>query len=140
LTLQFISKHDLTLAQGSTGKYFFYKVPFDESDTIKKGRLQAQVFSNIAEAQLALVDYLDKLTTPNKPPRLTDDDLKIGDVAFGREYNGILRIAFARNNVFVVVHAPTIKAMEIALEIDQKIQNAPEWKEDSPEPSFILIE
>ena len=130
----------MSLATGSKGNYFFYKVPLDENDTIKNGRLQAQVFSSIEEAQLALVDYLNILTTPVKPPRLTNEDFKAGDVAFGEVNNGILWMIFVRNNVLVIVHAPTKIAKAIAQEIDKAIQNSPEWQEGMPEPSFIWIE
>lgn len=37
---QLISEFNLTLAAVSNGVSFFYKVPFDQNDNIKKGRLQ----------------------------------------------------------------------------------------------------
>ena len=61
-------------------------------------------------------------------------------MAFGREYNGIFRISFTKNNVIIIVHAPTDVAKAIALEVDKKIQNAPVWEKDTPIPSFILPE
>lgn len=135
-----IKEYNMTLTKGSRESSFFYKISLDENDRLKKGRLQVKVFSNIKDAQLALVEYLDCLSTPFKPPRLTDEDLIAGDVAFGDENNGIIRMAFVRNNVVVVIHAPITKAKKIAQEIDEKIQNAHEWKVDSLKPSFILLE
>jgi hypothetical protein len=135
---ELISKYHMSLASGASGTYFFYKVPLYENDIIKNGRLQAQVFSSIDTAQLALVNYLNLLTTPLKPPRLTNENYKAGDVAFGENKDGILWMAFTRNNVIVIIHAQTEKAGDIANEIDTAIQNAPEWDESMPEPSFIL--
>jgi hypothetical protein len=140
LPTQLISKFNLTLAQGSKETSFFYKISLDENDQIKKGRLQAEIFSSIEEAQSALVEYLDCLTTPYKPPRLTNEGFKIGDIAFGEVNNGILRMAFTRNNVLLVVHAPINKAKEIAQGFDKNIQVAPEWKKDTSKPSFVLTE
>jgi len=135
---ELISKYYMSLASGAKGTYFFYKVPLYENDIIKNGRLQAQVFPSIDTAQLALVNYLNILQTPDKPPRLTDEDFKAGDVAFGDIKDGILWMAFTRNNVIITVHAQTEKAGDIANKIDSAIQNAPEWKEGMPEPSFVL--
>ena len=135
---ELISEYDMSLASGVKGNYFFYKVPLYENDTIKNGRLQAQVFSIIDTAQLALVNYLNTLTTPFKPPRLMNEDFKAGDVAFGENKDGILWMAFTRNNVLIIVHAPLKIAKAIALEIDKAIQNAPEWKKNTLKPSFIL--
>ena len=137
---ELISEYDMSLASGVKGNYFFYKVPLYENDIIKNGRLQAQVFSSIDTTQLALVNYLNTLTTPFKPPRLTNEDFKAGDVAFGENKDEILWMAFTRNNVLVIVHAQTEKAGNIAHKIDTAIQNAPEWEEGMPEPSFILPE
>ena len=64
----------------------------------------------------------------------------MGNVAFGKEYDERLRMCFTRNNVVVIVHAPTKIAKTIAQEIDKAIQNAPEWKKDTSKPSFILTE
>ena len=79
---ELISKYYMSLASGRTkGTYFDYKVPLYENDTIKNGRLQAQIFSCVDTAQLALINYLNTLTTPFKPPRLTSEDFHPGDVA-----------------------------------------------------------
>jgi hypothetical protein len=135
---QLIIQNKLELTTGSTGSSFFYKLPLDESDDLKKGRLQATVFTAVEEAQLSLVEYLDLLTTLSKPPRLTDENLSFGDVAFGEIYNEVFKLAFVRNNVLVVVHASTDEAKAIATSIDEKIKNAPEWQPESGVPSFIL--
>ena len=137
---ELISVYQMSLASGSRGSYFFYRLPLDEKDTVKNGRLQGQVFSSIDSAQWALVNYLDILTTPFKPPRLINEDFKAGDVAFGDIKDGILLMAFARNNVVVIVNTSKNAAKSLALEIDKSIQNAPEWKEGMPEPEFILPE
>jgi hypothetical protein len=43
----------------------------------------------------------------------------------------IIWIAFIKNNVLIIVHAPQKTAKVFALEIDKTIQNAPEWKKDT---------
>lgn len=138
LNSEFVNNHKMLLAEGSKENSLFYKISLGDNDTLKKGRLQAEVFSSVEEAQLALVEYLECLATINKPPRLTYEDFKAGDVAFGREYDGLLWMAFTRNNILIVIHAPIKKAMSIAQEVDKKIQNAPEWNKETPIPSFIL--
>lgn len=135
---QLISKCQLSLTVGSNGQSFFYKIPIDENDTIKKGRLQVGVFSNIEAAQLSLVNCITELTTPFKPPFLTNEDYKTGDVAFGEVKNNVLWMAFVRNNVLIVIDAPVSTAKEISSEIDKSIINASDWKEGMTPPSFIL--
>lgn len=130
----------MVLAEGSKDTSFFYKISLGEKDQIKNGRLQVKVFSNAEAAQLALVEYLECLTTQNKPPRLTNEDYVAGDLAFGREYNGILNMAFTRNNILVIVHAPKEKAKVISKEIDTKIQDAPEWNKGTSKLLFIMPE
>jgi hypothetical protein len=71
---------------------------------------------------------------------LTDEEFNTGDVAFGSENKGTLRIAFTRNNILVIVYAPTNKAFEIARGIDQNIVMAPEWIRGATQPSFIMPE
>jgi hypothetical protein len=138
LPFQLISTQNLSLAEGSSGTSLFYKIPFDENDQLKKGRLQAEVFSTIEEAQLDLVEYLDCLTTPFKPSRLTEKEFNIGDVAFGKEKDGILLMAFTRNNVLLVIHAPISIAKEMGEAFDRSIQNAPEWEKNTSNPFFNL--
>ena len=140
LPSQIISTHNLLLAEGSSRNSFFYKIPLDENDQIKKGRFQAEVFNTIEKAQLALVEYLDCLATPFKPTRLIDKDFKLGDVVYEKENDGILLIALSRNNVMIIVHATLNLAMEIIKEFDKNILNAPLWKRDSSKPYFLLEE
>lgn len=85
-----------------------------------------------------MVDYLNILTTPLKPPRLTNEDFKTGDVAFGEVNNGILWMAFTRNNVLVLIDAPINDAKVISSEIDKRILDAPTWKDGMAKPSFVL--
>jgi hypothetical protein len=47
-------------------------------------------------------------------------------------------LALVRNNVLVIVHAPTEDAKAIATSVDERIRNAPEWWTGSGVPSFIL--
>lgn len=136
----FVSEYNLSLYNGSRGDSFIYRLPLDENDADKKGKIEVNVFSDVEKAQLALVDYLDGMVTPNKPPRLTNEDFNIGDVAFGKVYDEILKIEFVRNNVLVIVHAPKEMARIIVKEIDEKIQLAPEWQTGASVPSFILNE
>ena len=135
---QLISNYDLTLAKGSNGTQFFYKIPLNKYDSIKEGRLQVQVFTKTNEAQLALVEYLDCLTTIITPPRLTSEVFKAGDVAFGEHNDGVVQMAFTKNNVIVIVHALIEEAIEIVQEIDRQIQLAQEWENDNTQPMFVL--
>lgn len=135
---QLISQFDLTLAKGSNGSSFFYKVKLYDTDDIKNGRLKIDVYSSINDAQLSLIEYLDCLQTPFKPSRLTTDDLEVGDVTFSQDSNDILLMAFTRNNIRVIVHAPTGIANILAFEIDKTIINAPVWTEETLKPSFEL--
>lgn len=134
----FVSEYNLSLYNGSRGDSFIYRLPLDENDADKKGKIEVNVFSDVEKAQLALVDYLDGMVSPNKPPRLTNEAYKVGDVAFGKVYDGILKIEFARNNVLVIVHAPTNTCKSIVSALDEAIQKAPEWQAGTPTPSFIL--
>lgn len=135
---QLITKYQLSLTVGSNGQSFFYKIPIDENDTIKKGKLQVGVFSNIEAAQLGLVSCIAELTTPFKPPFLTNEEYKAGEVAFGEVKNSILWMAFVRNNVLIIIDAPVKTAKEISFEIDKSIINASNWKEGMAPPSFLL--
>jgi hypothetical protein len=139
LAPQFVSKYDLSLAKGSNGRVFFYKIALDGNDQKKLGRLQVQVFSSTEEAQKALVAHLNSKTI-DIPPRLTEDEYRVGDVAFGKIYDKIFRLAFTRNNILVIIHAPTKITESIALEMDEKILNAPLSENDTIKPTFILAE
>ena len=57
---------------------------------------------------------------------------------FGRIYNGVLRVAFTRNNVRIVIHAPKDVAIEISKDIDNRIKDAPTWRTGAPKPKFVL--
>ena len=92
------------------------------------------------EAQLALVENLEVITDLSKPPLLTNEDFKAGDVAFGKDKDGILWMAFTRNNVLAIVCAPIEKARNIAHEIDKTLLSSPEWKKNTSNPLFILTE
>lgn len=135
---EFITVNNLDLTKGSKGDYFFYRISLDENDSLKEGRLQCEVFSTTIEAQKALVECLNIMTKPIKPPRLLTKDLNPGDVAFGEEQNGIYWMTYVRNNVLIVIHAPTRVAVEMAQYIDERIKVAPIWNPDEPAPSIIL--
>ena len=135
---QLVLQYGLELTVGSTVASFFYKVPLADNDDLKKGRLQIEVYDSVEKSQQGLVEYLDLLTTPSKPPRLSDKNEIFGDVAFGEIYSGVFKLAFVRNNVLVVINAPTETAKAIATGIDEKIKIAPQWQAGSEIPSFIL--
>lgn len=135
---QLISLYGLELTTGSTGASFFYKVPISESDNLKKGRIQVEVYDSVEKSQLSLVEYLDLLTTPSKPPRLSNKNEAFGDVAFGEIYNEVYKLAFVRNNVLVVINAATETAKAIAASIDERIKIAPQWQASLGLPTFIL--
>lgn len=132
---QLVSKYNLSLEPEYSGDSFTYHIALNNTDTQKAGKIAVQVFSDIAQAQLSLVGYIQGLTTPL--PLLTVQHIKAGDVAFGKQSNGILNLAFVRNNVMVIIEAPSSAGMAIDSAIDQKIQSAPEWTEGKPFPSFI---
>lgn len=135
---QLITGYQLSLTVGSNGQSFFYKIPIDENDTIKKGRLQVGVFSTIESAQLGLVNCIAELTTPFKPLFLTNEEYKAGDVAFGEVKNNVLWMAFVRNNVLIIIDTSINTAKEISFEMDKSIINASTWKQGMAPPSFIL--
>lgn len=123
-----VSNYKMKLAKGYNDSSLFYRIPLNENDSIKKGRLHIKIFSNSSEAQMALTAYLDCIVTPKSFPRLTSEKFKHGDVAFGSEHNGIIQMAYTKNNVLVILHAPTEKALLLCNEIDLIIQNAPELR------------
>ena len=127
----------MKLAKGYNDSTLFYKIPLNENDSLKKGRLHVKIFSNSSVAQLALAAYLDCIVTPKLFPRLTSENFKHGDVAFGSEHNGIMQIAFTKNNVLVILHAPAEKAFLLSGEIDLIIQNAPELRSNM-NPSLLF--
>jgi hypothetical protein len=135
---RFLKKYNACLAIGSDEYSFFYKVPLDKNDTIRNGRFQSAIFLNSEEAQRALVNYLNELTTPKKPARLNIEDYNIGDIAFGDIISGILYLVFTRNNVLVFVQAETNTAKEIAIEFDNLIQKSSDWTKDNLKPCFKL--
>ena len=134
---QFVTAYDMSLRSGSSETYLRFEIALNENDTTKQGYLHLRIFPTIEEAQLALVEYLDIITAFPKPPRLTNEDFNAGDVAFGKKFDGNVKMCFTRNNVFVIIYAPTGKAGEIAHKIDIAVQNAPEWKEGMEHPKFI---
>jgi len=133
-----VFKYNLNITRGSNDEFLFFDIIQHENKSINKGRLQLEIFSSPADAQVGLVNYLNNLSTPFKPPRLSSESFNFGDVAFGEENDGIFRVAFIRNNVLVIIFAPTDKAKSIAREIDRQIQLAPEWKSNTTKPSFKL--
>jgi len=50
----------------------------------------------------------------------------------------VLRVAFTRNNVRIVIHAPKDVAIEISKDIDNRIKDAPTWRTGAPKPKFVL--
>ena len=131
-----VQSFELSLAKGYHDNSVFYKMPLSASDTLKEGRLQMVIYSNPLDAQKALVDYLNCLTIV-KYPRL-DEDLKYWDIAFGKNYDGIFKIAFTKNNVFLIIHAPTNNALLLAKEISSTIESATTWNPDDLKPHLIF--
>lgn len=138
IPVQLLKKHNASLAKGSNEYSFFYKVSLGDNDTIRNGKFQAAVFLNSEAAQLALVNYLNELTTPKMPARLNIEDYNIGDIAFGDIISGVLYLVYTRNNVLVFVQAETNKAKEIALEFDNLIKISSDWTKDNLMPCFKL--
>lgn len=132
-----ISNYKMSARKGNNNHYVSFKLPLYESDTLKKGILKIKIFSSSAEAQLALVEHLNSISSPKIPSRI-DDNLKFLDVAFGMEYNGILRTAFTKNNVFVVMEAPVDNAYLIIHEIANSIENSPNWRDGDKEPNIVF--
>jgi hypothetical protein len=135
---QLITQFNLELSAGSKKFSFFYMIQLKNEDNIKNGRLEIDVYPSVEKAQLGLVEYMNSLQTPFKPPRISDKDFKSGDVAFGSEKDEILWLAFTKNNVRIIIHAPFKTGNVIADELGKTIQNAPIWTSNDPEPAFIL--
>lgn len=133
-----VEGYKLSLAKGYNDNSVFYRMPLNDSDTSRKGRLQLRIYPNPSEAQLALTDYLNSLTFVDKPQRMDNNDLKYADVAFGMEYNNIFRIAYTKNNVFVVIHATNGHAILLAEEIANTIANASAWNPGDQKPHLIF--
>jgi hypothetical protein len=83
---------------------------------------------------------LESLSTRIKPPLLTNEEFEYGDVAFGQVYDNEFRVAYTKNNVFIVIHAPLKVAKEIAFAIENNIKKAPVWKNKDNKPSFVFKE
>jgi len=128
LNNKLISKYNLLIEKGSTNKVLFYKY-YMNNDSIKKYKIIIRIFITSKEAQEALVKYLDAISNIKKPFFLTTEDYKVGDVAFGEEYNGILYLYFVRNNIIVHIESPIVIATNIAKEVDDIIQNASDCSE-----------
>jgi len=133
---QFISQYHLSLVSGYTACFFTYQIALSTTDTEKSGSISVGVYQAPSFAHMALVEYLSGLTT-SIPTLLTVEHYAAGDVAFGDVTAGILNMAFVRNNVLVIINAPVAAATAIDLEIDAKIQSAPEWTANSNYPSYI---
>jgi len=75
-----------------------------------------------------------------KSSRSINKNIKSGEKISGKEFDGNVKMCFTRNNVFVIIYAPTGKAGEIAHKIDIAVQNAPKWKKRIGHPSFFFKE
>jgi hypothetical protein len=120
--------------------YITFISPRDETDPLKFGRLVIAIYSSCCEAQLSLLTYLREgmASHPKNPERLTIEDFKYGDVAFGYEYDGMFTVFYTKNNVRVVLVASIQNAMLIANEISQIIQDAPVVKKKDTKPKLIF--
>lgn len=134
---QFIT-NGMYLRESSTETFVRFRIALNEQDTLKRGYLHLKIFPNVEEAQLALVEYLNVFSNYSKPPRLTTEEFKVGDVAFGSKFDDILSISYVRNNVLVIVNAKYSKAKEILHTTDNAIQKATIWQKDMPKPLFVL--
>lgn len=130
--------YGLELKPGYNDSSISFALPLFEGDTVKTGRLKIRIFKTIEKAQLDLLDFLYAIQSPFKPPRLTPEEFASGDVAFGKEYEGILRVYFTRANVRIILNAPTPIAKELAQKVDSLIQAAPVWTSGDPIPTFII--
>jgi hypothetical protein len=107
--------------------FIFFDLPSYETDSLKYGRLIIYIFASCCEAQLSLVGFLEEgmAAHPKNPERLTIEDFKYGDVAFGYEDNGMFYVFYTKNNIRVVLITSIQNAMLISNEISQSIQDAP---------------
>lgn len=124
------------LTIGSNESSFFYKIPIDENDSIRVGRFQSCIFSTPQAAQFGLVQYLNELTTANKPRQLDKANFSFGDVAFGNSIDGVLHLVYTRNNIFVVIICDQNVAVEIGEIFDKLIKDAPDRDENQSKPTF----
>ena len=104
------------------------------------GRVDFDIFRDIKQAQLDLLNFYYAINSPFKPPRLTKEEFPIGDVAFGEENGEIFFVFFTRDNVRIIIDAPTNITKELAQKIDNIILNSPAWSYGDPEPIFVISE
>ncbi|MCF8358389.1 MAG: hypothetical protein K9H26_06495 [Prolixibacteraceae bacterium] len=138
LPKDFVTKHNMNITKGSSSDAFIFRFYYNVNNIAKNGKLQVAVLSNSDEAQIALLNYLESLSTRIKPPMLNNEEFEYGDVAFGQVYDGEFRVAYTKNNVFIVIHAPLKDAKKIAYDIEYNIKKAPVWKNKDNKPSFIF--
>ncbi|MFH0756659.1 MAG: hypothetical protein V2B15_05160 [Bacteroidota bacterium] len=136
----FITKYDLTLANGHTDYSAFFRLPIESDEDVKKGRLQISIYPSVEESQSALVEYLDCLTTINKPTRLQDSEIQSVDVAFGNINEGIWFIAFTKNNIFIILKASSETIKTLMQDIESVIRNAPGIGQATDVPFISLID
>jgi hypothetical protein len=114
----------------------YFRLPLSKEDTVKVGRLRIQIYPTIEKAQIALRDYMYTFQSTITPPRLIQDEFPYGDVAFGWEKAGALRVYFCNHNVMIIIEA--IYTIELAAKIDSIIQAAPDWSSGYSKPAFII--
>jgi hypothetical protein len=117
-----------------------FDMPISKEDTVKVGRFSLQIFPTIEKAQLELLNHLFAIQSNIKPPRLEKEKFPYGDVAFGWEKEGTLRVYFCKNNVFIIIATTTVFAKELAAKTDSIIQAAPDWSSGYSKPAFIISE
>ncbi|MFN8206297.1 MAG: hypothetical protein U0T82_02665 [Bacteroidales bacterium] len=135
-----IVKYKMLSLKGSEPDAPSFRFSSNTSDDTKNySALGIVVFESIEKAQLNLFYYLNELSSPISPPRVTTGIYVVGDVTFAQEIDGKLYLTFTKNNVFVSINAPNDAAIEIAKRIEENIERASIWKINSEKPSFISI-
>jgi hypothetical protein len=131
------TKYSLFHLKNSTVYAPSLRFPFLIDDSTKQyGSIKITVHKSIESTYAHLLQFLNELSNPFTPPKITEGSLVIGDIAFGEIKNGILFLVFTRNNVLVWIKGPTDIVMEIARNIEKEIDLAPVLGKVTEIPSF----
>jgi len=135
LPIDTFSGYGLKLKPGYNDSTLHFDLASSGEDVM---RFELDIYPEIGKAQLGLLDFYYAMNSPFKPPRLSKDEFPFGDVAFGEEKEGIFFVFFTRDNVRIIIDAPTNISKELAQKIDDIILNSPAWKAGNLKPYFFI--
>jgi len=138
LPVSTFSGYELKLKPGFNDSTLHFDLPLSEDDTVKIGRFDIDIYSNIEKAKLDLLDFLYSIQSNVELPRLSKNAFLFGDVAFGKDRECIFFVFFTQDNVRIIIDAQTNIAKELAQKIVNIILNSPVGKTGNPKSSFII--